>query len=173
MLLLDQRARRVLVILIFIGVLANVLLDMLQTVGGYNSPLRFYAITNLFRPVGLFANSNHNAAFLYCALPFATAWAIGLMLEHRQNRAAGLAWLALLILMIIIGVAAHPIAGWYRAVSRRRPLEPIARLVAWSRLIRPAPVALCRWCFCCRIAGRLPVRICWFHGPRAGTRIRR
>ena len=104
MLLLDQRARRVLVILIFIGVFANVLLDILQTVGGYNSPLRFYAITNLFRPVGLFANSNHNAAFLYCALPFATAWAIGLTLEHRQNRAAGLAWLALLILMIIIGV---------------------------------------------------------------------
>jgi O-antigen ligase len=104
MLLLDQRARRVLVILIFIGVFANVLLDILQTVGGYNSPLRFYAITNLFRPVGLFANSNHNAAFLYCTLPFATAWAIGLMLEHRQNRAVGLAWLALLILMIIIGV---------------------------------------------------------------------
>jgi O-antigen ligase len=80
------------------------LLDILQTVGGYNSPLRFYAITNLFRPVGLFANSNHNAAFLYCALPFATAWVIGLMLEHRQNRAVGVAWLALLILMIVIGV---------------------------------------------------------------------
>jgi O-antigen ligase len=104
MLLLGQRARRVVISLLFIGVFANVLLDILQTVGGYNSPLRFYAITNLFRPVGLFANSNHNAAFLYCALPFATAWAIGLMVERRQNRTAGLAWLALLILMIIIGV---------------------------------------------------------------------
>jgi O-antigen ligase len=101
---LEQRSRRILIVLMFIGVLASVLLEMLQTVGGINSPLRFYEITNLNRAVGFFANSNHNAAFLYSAIPFATAWAIGLMLDHRRNRAIGFAWLALLILMIIIGI---------------------------------------------------------------------
>src|SRR5262249_32765356 len=104
MLSLDQRARRILIMLIFVVILASVLLDMLQMVGGDNSPLRFYEITNTFA-VGFFANSNHNAAFLYSAIPFVTAWAIGLMLDRRRNRRLAFAWLVLLMLMIIIGVA--------------------------------------------------------------------
>src|SRR5213078_3957856 len=55
--------------------------------------------------VGFFANSNHNAAFLFSAIPFVTAWAIGLMLGLRRNRGLALvAWLVVLMLMIIIGV---------------------------------------------------------------------
>jgi O-antigen ligase len=100
---LEQRSRRVLVGLIFLVTVASVLLEMLQTVGGINSPFRFYEITNLFRAVGFFANSNHQAAFLYYAIPFAVAWAIGLMIDHRRNRVIGLAWLAALISMIVIG----------------------------------------------------------------------
>jgi hypothetical protein len=100
---LEHRSRRVLIILIFVVVLASVLLDMLQTVSGPDSPLRFYEITNT-TAVGFFANSNHNAAFLYSAIPLATAWVTGVMLD-RRNRGFGLAWLVLLILMIIIGVA--------------------------------------------------------------------
>jgi len=103
MLSLEQRSRRILIILMFVVILASVLLDMLQMVGGVNSPLRFYEITNT-TAVGFFANSNHNAAFLYSAIPFATAWAIGLMLDRRRNRGLALAWLVLLMLMIIIGV---------------------------------------------------------------------
>src|SRR5262249_36882190 len=61
MLSLDQRARRILIMLIFVVILASVLLDMLQMVGGDNSPLRFYEITSK-NAVGFFANSNHNAA---------------------------------------------------------------------------------------------------------------
>jgi hypothetical protein len=104
MLSLDQRARRILIMLVFVVILASVLLDMLQMVGGDNSPLRFYEITNT-TAVGFFANANHNAAFLYSAIPFVTAWAIGLMLDLRRNRRLALAWLVLLMLMIIIGVA--------------------------------------------------------------------
>jgi hypothetical protein len=104
MLSLEQRSRRFLILLLFVIVLASVVLDLLQTMGGDGSPLRFYAITNPDRAVGFFANANHNAAFLYSAIPFAVAWAVGLVLDHRRNRAIGLASLVLLILMIIIGV---------------------------------------------------------------------
>jgi O-antigen ligase len=105
MLSLEQRSRRVLIVLIFIVVFASVVLDLQQTWEGPNSPLRFYEITNQFRAVGFFANSNHNAAFLYSAIPFIIAWAIGLVLDHRRNRAIGLVLLALLTVTIIIGLS--------------------------------------------------------------------
>ena len=104
MLSLEQRSRRILIVLIFFVAFASVLLDLQQTWDGPNSPLRFYASTELFRAVGFFANSNHNAAFLYSAVPFIIAWAIGLVLDHRRNRAIGLALLTLLTLTIIFGL---------------------------------------------------------------------
>src|SRR6516165_7257746 len=104
MLSLEPRSRRVLTVLIFMVVFASVVLDLQQTWEGPDSPLRFYTSTERFRAVGFFANSNHNAAFLYCAIPFAIAWAIGLVLDHRRNRAIGLALLALLTLTIIFGL---------------------------------------------------------------------
>jgi hypothetical protein len=106
MLSLEQRSRRILIVLVFVVVFASVVLDILQTVGGEDSPLRFYESTNRGRAVGFFANSNHNAAFLYSAIPFIIAWAIGLVVDHRPNRSISLAFLALLVLMIIIGLAA-------------------------------------------------------------------
>ena len=106
MLSLEQRSRRILIVLVFIVVFASVVLDILQTVGGEDSPLRFYESTNRGRAVGFFANSNHNAAFLYSAIPFIIAWAIGLVVDHRRNRPISLAFLALLVLMIIIGLTA-------------------------------------------------------------------
>src|SRR6516162_8744025 len=88
---LDQRSRRVLILLLFVIVFASVVLDLLQTMDGEDSPLRFYTSTNPDRAVGFFANANHNAALLYSAIPFAVAWAIGLVLDHRRNRTIGLA----------------------------------------------------------------------------------
>ena len=106
MLSLEPRSRRILIVLMFIVAFASVVLDLQQTWEGPDSPLRFYASTERFRAVGFFANSNHNAAFLYCTIPFAIAWAIGLVLDHRRNRAIGLALLALLTLTIIFGLTA-------------------------------------------------------------------
>jgi O-antigen ligase len=105
MLSLEQRSRRVLIVLMFIVVFVSVPLDVQQMWEGPHSPLRFYEITNLFRAVGFFANSNHNAAFLYSAIPFVIAWAIALVLEHRRNRTIGLVLLALLTVTIIVGMA--------------------------------------------------------------------
>jgi len=103
MLSLERRSRRVVIVIIFIIGFASVLLDMLQIMGGDDSTLRFYDKSS--RAVGFFANPNHNAAFLYSAIPFASAWMIGLRRDHRQHRGIGLAFLALLVVMIIIGVS--------------------------------------------------------------------
>jgi O-antigen ligase len=104
MLSLEQRSRRFLILLLLVIVFASTVLDLLQTIGGEGSPLRFYEFTTPDRAVGFFANPDHNAAFLYSAIPFIAALAIGLVLDHRRNCAVGLAVLVLLTLMIIIGV---------------------------------------------------------------------
>jgi O-Antigen ligase len=97
---LPCRARRNLVLIVLAVAFVSVLLDLLQMMGGQLSPLRFYTITNTHRAVGFFANSNHNAAFLCCAIPFAAASAIAL---HRElYRVVGL---GLLIAFFIIGLA--------------------------------------------------------------------
>jgi len=104
MLSLEPRSRRILIVLIFIVVFASVTLDVLQMIGGESSPLRFYGASA--RAVGFFANPDHNAAFLYSAVPFVIAWAIGLVLDRRPNRTIGLIFLALLIVAIVIGMTA-------------------------------------------------------------------
>jgi hypothetical protein len=104
MLSLGQRSRRILIVLIFIAVFASVTLDVLQMIGGEGSALRFYGTSH--RAVGFFANPDHNAAFLYSAVPFVIAWAIGLVLDRRRNRTIGLIFLALLIVAIVIGMTA-------------------------------------------------------------------
>ena len=105
MLSLERRSRRILIVLIFVLVFISAVLDVLQMTGGEGSALRFYAFTTRDRAVGFFANPDHSAAFLYSAIPFMTAWTIGLSLDHRQNRAIGLALLALLTLAIIVGIS--------------------------------------------------------------------
>ena len=106
MLSLEQRSRRILIVLILILVFASVVLDALQIVGGDDTSLRFYEHTSLGRAVGFFANPDHHAAFLYSAIPFIVAWAIGLALDHRRNRAIGFTLLTLLTVAVIIGIAA-------------------------------------------------------------------
>lgn len=46
-------------------------LSLAQAVGGTESPLRFYEITNRIQGVGFFANANHEAALLYSSVPLA------------------------------------------------------------------------------------------------------
>jgi O-antigen ligase len=106
MLSLEERSRRALIALILVVVFASAVVDVFQIMGGHDSPLYFYADTTRNRAVGFFANPDHNAAFLYCAIPFSVAWAIGVVRDHRRNRAIALGFLALLILTIIIGLTA-------------------------------------------------------------------
>jgi hypothetical protein len=104
MLSLDDRARRIPIVLVLGIVFVSVPLDLLQMMGGLDSPLRFYAVTNPDRAVGFFANANHNATLLICAIPFAAAYAVGLAREHGQNRRVAIALSALLLAAIVVGL---------------------------------------------------------------------
>jgi O-antigen ligase len=77
-------ARRNLVLVILAVAFLSIVLGMLQMMAGESSDLRFYENANLDRAVGFFVNSNHFAAFLYCAIPFAAAWSIGF--RHQRFR---------------------------------------------------------------------------------------
>ena len=74
--MLAVEERRRLVLLIIVAGLASAALGMLQVAQGTDSPLRPFEITNPFDSVGLFANRNHYAAFIYVALMFAMAWMV-------------------------------------------------------------------------------------------------
>jgi O-antigen ligase len=57
---------------------ATVFIGLLQVIGGPDSHFYFYSITNPGLPDGLFANRNHEAAFLYCLLVLAFVFVIDL-----------------------------------------------------------------------------------------------
>lgn len=63
---------------------ASMVLGAFQLMGGRDSPLRPYAITNPLSPVGFFANINHQATLLLCALPL-TAVIAGRMATRRSR----------------------------------------------------------------------------------------
>jgi O-antigen ligase len=70
---LEREARqRLLLLSVVIGV-ASAVLAMLQVLGGRESWLYIYAVTNLGRGVGFFANANHFGGFEYALLPLAAA----------------------------------------------------------------------------------------------------
>ena len=62
-----QRGRLVWLVLAFCAI--SIVLGVAQLLGGENSPLRFYQITNRNQPVGFFSNANHFAIMLVAALP--------------------------------------------------------------------------------------------------------
>jgi O-antigen ligase len=70
---LDRYERMLLLLLaVAVGVL-SALIAMVQVLGGLDSGLYFFDITNVGRGVGFFANANHFAAFEYMLLPIAAA----------------------------------------------------------------------------------------------------
>jgi O-antigen ligase len=66
---LDASGRRIVPQVLLALVAISILLSILQITGGQNSKSYLYAITNFGMMVGLFANRNHNALFIACALP--------------------------------------------------------------------------------------------------------
>ncbi len=104
MLSLNKKERVVIIGIILVVVIASIPLDLLQLMGGEDSPLRFFAITVATRAVGFFANSNHNAALLYCAIPFAAALAIGFARDYHR-RWLGVAFVSGFLIAIMVGLA--------------------------------------------------------------------
>jgi O-antigen ligase len=101
---LDNVTRRLLMMLVLGFVLLSVPLDLLQMMGGQGSSLRFYAITNSTRAVGFFANSNHHAALLYCAVPFAVGLMLVSLRESRERRMRGLLFSAAVLAGITLAL---------------------------------------------------------------------
>lgn len=120
----DMRTqRRILLILIGLGFISGII-GMLQAIGPENGPLYFYRITNQGVSVGLFANRNHQAAFLATMFPLI---AVQLSFFHGkpeqlsfQRALAVLAGVMLLLLILMTGsrtgivlAALGIIAGWW------------------------------------------------------------
>jgi O-antigen ligase len=79
---LSYRDRRRLVFW-FMGIaLVSICLGIAQIAGGPMSSLRFYSVTNPNMPVGFFANGNHQATLLLCALAYC-----GFLLARRGRKA--------------------------------------------------------------------------------------
>lgn len=98
----SPRSRRAAILIVIAASCASALIGALQLLGGPQSPLYFYAITNNNASVGLFANSNHLSALLLAALLFAA----GLPYRSVAPRDAG-RWQALrlgLALFLTAGV---------------------------------------------------------------------
>lgn len=72
----DNLDRRDVTLLFLAFAAVSVVLGLAQVSGAVSTSLYFYERTNLGSTVGFFANRNHYAALLYCALPFAMAWTV-------------------------------------------------------------------------------------------------
>lgn len=66
---------RLLVLLLLTFGALTLLLAVFQTISGFNRNLYLYAISSVGTPTGLFANRNHQAAFLCCLLPLLAVFA--------------------------------------------------------------------------------------------------
>ena len=102
----EEAELRWLLLLIFFVAIAGAGLALMQLVGGVDSPLRFYDITNVHRGVGLFANSNHQAAFLYAVIPYAVIWASLSRHSPRERRVFHLTFSAIVLIVLVIGLPA-------------------------------------------------------------------
>ncbi len=100
---LDSRARSRLWLVIVAGAVASAAIGMLQMASGGNG-LRLYGETSADSAVGIFANRNHQMAFLACALPLLGALAAGAYSRGSATalRIAVAAGSALLLLVGIV-----------------------------------------------------------------------
>lgn len=66
---LSPRQQMWLSLLVVATAVLSILVEVAQIAGGPDSPFYLYAVSNVGTPSGLFANRNHQAAFLACVLP--------------------------------------------------------------------------------------------------------
>jgi O-antigen ligase len=83
--LLSYAERRLMSLLVLAMGLCSVFLGLLQVAQGAPSPLRFFATTNTSEAVGLFANRNHFAAFVYALVLIAACWATAAVFRARTS----------------------------------------------------------------------------------------
>ncbi|MCJ2187467.1 O-antigen ligase family protein [Novosphingobium sp. 2638] len=75
-LILNDQQRRALLWPILGFVAFSMLLGLVQYAGGASSSFYWYSVSGRGQPIGLFANRNHQGAFLTLALPLLRVWAL-------------------------------------------------------------------------------------------------
>jgi hypothetical protein len=93
----------------------SLILGAFQMLGGGGSPLLLYGFTSPNAPVGFFANVNHQATFLLCALPIVAASAGRTAAKGRSasKRRGGLIMAAATAAFLALGIAmAGSMAGY-------------------------------------------------------------
>ncbi|HEX8525673.1 MAG TPA: O-antigen ligase domain-containing protein, partial [Allosphingosinicella sp.] len=99
-----RRRRRMLWVALIVAVF-SIGLGAAQLLGGEGSGLRFYQITNRTQPVGFFANANHQATLLLCALPLTGYLAArALSRGKKAQRSAGLIVSSAIALFLLVGI---------------------------------------------------------------------
>ena len=103
---LSASSRHLFLPFVIIFAMAAMILGLAQKVGGDDSPLYFYAITNWGQTVGFFANRNHQATLLLMTLPFVAALATPLLQggRIREEGVSKIAVIAILFAVIAAGV---------------------------------------------------------------------
>lgn len=93
----------------------SIVLGAFQLMGGENSALRLYQITSPHAAVGFFANQNHLATLLLCALPFTGVLAARVATRSgpRSKRSAGAVVSLAVALFLTTGIAMSGSAAGY------------------------------------------------------------
>jgi O-antigen ligase len=104
---LPTERRRVLLLVLVVMAGVSIGLGITQLLGGPGSDLRFYSITNVSLPVGFFANANHLATLLLCALPAAGFFAARAVSSSRRRarQFSGVAVAGALGAFLVLGIA--------------------------------------------------------------------
>lgn len=105
-LLLSDGQRRFMAVLWLLLAVASLGLGGLQMLGGADSALYFYHVTNADSPVGFFSNRNHQAALLLCLLPVAAVFAARFDGRFDSPRLFPALAAILYVFIGIVGVAA-------------------------------------------------------------------
>ncbi|HEY0117082.1 MAG TPA: O-antigen ligase family protein [Allosphingosinicella sp.] len=118
---------------VIVGMAAlSTLVGALQVAGGVDSGWYLYRVTNRGTAVGLFANRNHLATLLLCAIPFLAALAVRSRSSARSyKKSAGtMVLLGTLALLMLFGLAINTsLAGLGLAV----PVTGASLLLLWTR----------------------------------------
>jgi O-antigen ligase len=103
---LPNEERRLLPTVLLAVAGASVVLGAFQLMGGPESPLRPYDVTNKTSPVGFFANRNHQATLLLCALPLVAVIAGRMATRRSRSKRSGGAIISVAIgIFLVAGIA--------------------------------------------------------------------
>lgn len=111
----------------------SIMFGAFQLMGGPHSSLRPYQITNTQAAVGFFANSNHLATLLLCALPLTGVLAASFATrsQQRSRRSAGAVASLAIALFLITGIAISGSAAGYGLLL----LSGIATVLIYRRSV--------------------------------------